>query len=96
MSTRVPTGKLLVKLVLTAVAMFAFAIFVMPPLYNLLCEITGIGGKTKGSYEAVENVWYGAGVATVHSKPSAPSHVLASDVGAPLRMVTMTLYNNIS
>jgi cytochrome c oxidase assembly protein subunit 11 len=49
MSTRAPTGKLLVKLVLTAVAMFAFAIFVMPPLYNLLCEITGIGGKTKGS-----------------------------------------------
>jgi cytochrome c oxidase assembly protein subunit 11 len=54
MSTRPPTGKLLVKLVLAAVAMFAFAIFVMPPLYNLLCEITGIGGKTKGSYEAVD------------------------------------------
>lgn len=43
-------GKLVVKLVLGASAMFLFAIFVMPPLYDVFCEITGIGGKTAGPY----------------------------------------------
>ena len=33
------------------VAMFAFAIFVMPPLYDLFCEITGIGDKSAEKYE---------------------------------------------
>ena len=33
--------------------MFMFAIFVLPPLYDLFCEITGIGGKTDGAYTAV-------------------------------------------
>src|SRR5690606_33182909 len=33
---------------------FAFAMWVMPPLYDLFCEVTGINGKTKGRYEAVE------------------------------------------
>ena len=28
------------------VLMFAFAVFVMPPLYDLFCEITGIGDKS--------------------------------------------------
>ena len=28
--------------------MFAFAIFVMPPLYDLFCDITGLNGKTGG------------------------------------------------
>jgi len=45
---------LLGQLLLLAAGMFAFAIFVMPPLYDLFCEITGLGGKTKGVYEAVE------------------------------------------
>lgn len=36
---------------IAAAMMFAFAVFLMPPLYNLLCEITGIGGKTAGRYE---------------------------------------------
>lgn len=39
------------KLGILAVAMFAFCLFVMPPLYTLFCEITGINGKTKGKYE---------------------------------------------
>ena len=34
--------------------MFLFAVFVLPPLYDLFCEITGIGGRTDGKYEAVE------------------------------------------
>ena len=47
-------GKLLVKLLSGAVCMFLFALFVMPPLYNMFCEITGIGGKTGGPYVASE------------------------------------------
>ena len=30
--------------------MFGFA-FALVPLYDLLCEITGLGGKTGGQYE---------------------------------------------
>ena len=32
--------------------MFMFAIFVLPPLYDLFCEALGIGGKTGGPYQA--------------------------------------------
>ena len=35
--------RLLGKLLLVAVAMFAFGVFGMPPLYDSFCEITGIG-----------------------------------------------------
>lgn len=45
--------KLLTKLLAGATGMFFFAVFLMPPLYDLFCEVTGIGGKTKGPYEAV-------------------------------------------
>lgn len=38
-------SSLVVKLVLVSVAMFAFGVFAMPPLYNTFCEITGIGEK---------------------------------------------------
>lgn len=41
------------KLVLLAVAMFVFALGVMPPLYTLFCEVTGLNGKTGGKYTAV-------------------------------------------
>lgn len=44
--------KLTLKLLIGAVAMFAFAMFIMPPLYNAFCDITGLGGKTKGPYVA--------------------------------------------
>ena len=53
MSARPNNRSLLVKLTGLAVAMFMFAIFVLPPLYDLFCEITGIGGKTDGAYTAV-------------------------------------------
>ena len=45
------TQKITLKLVVAAVGMFVFAVFLMPPLYDVFCEITGIGGKTKGQYE---------------------------------------------
>jgi len=41
------------KLSSLAVAMFIFAVWVMPPIYTLFCELTGINGKTRGQYEAV-------------------------------------------
>lgn len=45
------TGKLLVL----SVSMFAFAMWVMPPLYNALCEVLGINGKTGGRYQVVDS-----------------------------------------
>lgn len=43
------------KLGVLVVAMFAFAMWVMPPLYDALCEVLGINGKTGGRYEVVES-----------------------------------------
>lgn len=45
-------GKTAAKLVVLAVAMFAFAIYVMPPLYVAFCDLLGIDGQ--GSLVAVE------------------------------------------
>ncbi|NIB39523.1 cytochrome c oxidase assembly protein [Pseudomaricurvus alkylphenolicus] len=47
---------LLAKLLATSVMMFLFALYVMPPLYNLFCEVTGLNGKTGGQYQATEVV----------------------------------------
>lgn len=44
------SGKTVAKLLLLAAAMFVFAVWVMPPLYTLLCEVTGLNGKTDGRY----------------------------------------------
>lgn len=46
-------GKTTAKLLALAAGMLGFALFVMPPLYNAFCEITGLNGKTGGRYEAV-------------------------------------------
>lgn len=50
------TPFLCIKLGVIAVAMFAFALFVMPPLYNLFCEVTGLNGKTGGPYSVVDEL----------------------------------------
>jgi cytochrome c oxidase assembly protein subunit 11 len=43
------------RMVTVAVAMFAFVFVVMVPLYNVLCDVLGINGKTSGlRYEAVQ------------------------------------------
>ena len=44
------TPVLCVKLGATVVGMFIFAVFIMPPLYTLFCDITGLNGKTGGQY----------------------------------------------
>ena len=41
------------RLLLAVPVMFVFALFVMPPLYNLFCEVTGLNGKTGDQYQAV-------------------------------------------
>merc|ERR1712108_104374 len=43
------------KLLVLVFEMFAFAMWVMPPLYDALCEVLGINGKTGGRYEVVES-----------------------------------------
>ena len=44
------------KLSIVAVVMFAFVFVVMVPLYNVLCDVLGINGKTSGErYEVVES-----------------------------------------
>ncbi|AWF79379.1 cytochrome c oxidase assembly protein [Microbulbifer sp. A4B17] len=45
-----------IKLLAVAVSMLVFAIFIMPPIYDAFCEITGLNGKTGGRYEAVPAV----------------------------------------
>jgi cytochrome c oxidase assembly protein subunit 11 len=49
-----PVRTTIVKLLFGAAGMFLFAVFVMPPLYDLFCEVTGIGGKTAGPYQVTE------------------------------------------
>ena len=54
--------KLAGKLLVVAVAMFAFGVFAMPPLYDKFCEITGIGQKgVKIAVSAPEPVQSDAG-----------------------------------
>ncbi len=42
---------LVAKLLAGTVVMFAFAIFVMPPLYRLACDVLGIGPQQYSAYE---------------------------------------------
>lgn len=42
------------KLLGVVVGMFVFALYIMPPLYTLFCDITGLNGKTGGKYQATE------------------------------------------
>lgn len=44
------TRKLIFKLVSLVIVMFVFAVWVMPPIYTLFCEVTGLNGKTRGQY----------------------------------------------
>jgi cytochrome c oxidase assembly protein subunit 11 len=41
------TKKLLKRLIVVPLLMFGFA-FALVPLYNVLCDVTGLNGKTKG------------------------------------------------
>ena len=50
-----PATDTVIKLVMVAVAMFAFVFVLMVPLYNVLCDALGINGKTDGkAYTSVQ------------------------------------------
>jgi cytochrome c oxidase assembly protein subunit 11 len=44
--TQAANRRTTMKLVVAVVGMFAFAMVVLPPLYSLICDITGLNGKT--------------------------------------------------
>ncbi|MFT6956759.1 MAG: cytochrome c oxidase assembly protein subunit 11 [Halieaceae bacterium] len=51
-----PVFDTVAKLMVVAVAMFAFVFVVMVPLYDVLCDVLGINGKTDGQqYTAVQS-----------------------------------------
>lgn len=45
---------LTLKLLAFAVGMFAFGFVVLPPLYNVFCDLTGFGGRTNDSAAIVQ------------------------------------------
>lgn len=45
--------RLLLRLGVVVVGMFAFAVFVMPPIYDVFCEMTGLNGKTSSQADPV-------------------------------------------
>lgn len=44
---------LVVQLLVVAVGAFVFGVFLLPPLYDVFCEITGFGGRTNTETVAV-------------------------------------------
>lgn len=48
------TRRTVTRLGLGTVGMFAFA-FALVPIYDVICEVTGLNGKTAGQYEYVES-----------------------------------------
>lgn len=63
-------GRLVGRLVLVVVAAFAFG-YALVPLYNVLCEATGLNGKTPGQKAIREGIGVGGLVAST----PAPSRV---------------------
>jgi cytochrome c oxidase assembly protein subunit 11 len=51
MNAALATRRLLIRLLLVVVAMFAFG-FALVPLYDVMCQAFGINGKTAGAYQA--------------------------------------------
>ncbi|MFQ5608839.1 MAG: cytochrome c oxidase assembly protein [Woeseiaceae bacterium] len=50
---RISNRALAARLLVMAAAMFAFGFLVLPPLYDVFCDITGFGGRTNKTAEAV-------------------------------------------
>ncbi|GLS24426.1 cytochrome c oxidase assembly protein [Marinibactrum halimedae] len=55
MSIQQANRMLLLKLLAWGVGMFVFAIFIMPPIYDVFCEVTGLNGKTGSQYTPVSS-----------------------------------------
>lgn len=54
-STKPDHSKLIKKLVLVVIGMFGFG-FALVPLYDILCDVTGINGKTSTVAASAENI----------------------------------------
>ncbi|MEJ2741034.1 MAG: cytochrome c oxidase assembly protein [Gammaproteobacteria bacterium] len=48
---------LVLKLVFWALGMFCFAVFLLPPLYDVFCEITGLNGKYDNTGRVATTAW---------------------------------------
>jgi cytochrome c oxidase assembly protein subunit 11 len=48
-------SKLVKQLSLVVVGMFVFAVGILPPLYDVICDITGLNGKTSNEAARVED-----------------------------------------
>jgi cytochrome c oxidase assembly protein subunit 11 len=73
-----------VRLVALVVGMFGFG-FALVPLYDLLCEVTGLGGRTGGVY-----AYDAASVATDRSRLVKVSFVTNANEGMPWEFWTET------
>jgi len=51
--SQISNRALSIRLLLFAIGMFAFGFLVLPPLYNVFCELTGFGGRGNDSAVAV-------------------------------------------
>ncbi|MGI1679417.1 MAG: cytochrome c oxidase assembly protein [Cellvibrionaceae bacterium] len=49
-------GKTVTKLSVLAISMFVFAIYILPPIYDVFCEITGLNGKGQTTAAEVQVV----------------------------------------
>ena len=55
MNTSTPIKRLVLRLLLMVVVMFAFG-FALVPIYDVMCKAFGINGKTAGQYEGEQVV----------------------------------------
>lgn len=55
MSDSLPTARLVRRLLLVVVAMFAFG-FALVPIYDVMCKAFGINGKTGGAYTGTQAI----------------------------------------
>lgn len=81
MSKQVSQRRQLQYLILGVLGMFAFAVFVMPPIYSVFCEITGLNGKPNATAASA------SGVRTDLSRQVTVEFVTAVDAGLPWSFV---------
>ena len=56
MNDSVKHTRLAVRIAIIAVGMFVFAVFAMPPMYDVICKLTGLNGKTSNQPATAEGV----------------------------------------
>jgi cytochrome c oxidase assembly protein subunit 11 len=53
-SEGISTRALVSRLLVVVVVMFCFGVFVLPPIYDAMCRVFGINGKTADAYQGVQ------------------------------------------